>query len=157
MQVDALTPHLPAPVPTIGHRDVTQKLQERSTRQKRALAALLDGSGSFRSAQDLYAALRAQGNHVGLTTVYNQLRALAQAGEVDVVRRPDGEALYRRCSGARHHHHLLCRSCGRAVEVEGPEVEAWVERVAEANHFVDLSHTLEVVGVCERCSRPSTS
>lgn len=135
---------------------MTQQLQERSTRQKRALTALLDRSGAFRSAQDLHADLRAQGNRVGLTTVYNQLRALAQGGEVDVLRTTDGEALYRRCSGDRHHHHLLCRRCGRAVEVEGPEVEEWVERVAKANHFVDLSHTLEVVGVCDTCSRKPT-
>jgi Fur family transcriptional regulator, ferric uptake regulator len=131
---------------------VTQKLQERSTRQKRALAALLDRSGTFRSAQDLHADLRADGNRVGLTTVYNQLRALAQAGEVDVVRTSDGEALYRRCLGDGHHHHLLCRRCGRAVEVEGREVEEWVERVAEANRFVELSHMLEVVGLCAACA-----
>ena len=133
---------------------VTQPLRERSTRQKRALTALLDETGAFRSAQDLFSELRTQGNPVGLTTVYNQLRALAEAGEVDVFRTPDGEALYRRCSGDRHHHHLLCRSCGRAVEVEGGEVEEWVERVARANHFVDLSHTLEVVGVCDACAHP---
>lgn len=136
---------------------MTRHVQERSTRQKRALTTALDRSGVFRSAQDLYADLRAEGIPVGLTTVYNQLRALAQAGDVDVLRTPDGEALYRRCSGDRHHHHLLCRRCGRAVEVEGPEVEEWVERVARANHFVDLSHTLEVVGVCDSCSHKPTS
>jgi Fur family ferric uptake transcriptional regulator len=131
---------------------MSHSLRERSTRQKRALAALLEDAGAFRSAQDLFSELRAQGNPVGLTTVYNQLRALAEAGEVDVFRTPDGEALYRRCSGDRHHHHLLCRRCGRVVEVDGHEVEEWVEAVAKANHFVELSHTLEVVGVCDDCA-----
>ncbi len=126
--------------------------QERSTRQKRALAAVLDASPSFRSAQDLFSELRAQGEHVGLTTVYNQLRALAENGEVDALRAADGETLYRRCETGRHHHHLVCRVCGRTVEVEGPEVERWATGVADAHGFADVTHTLEVIGTCADCA-----
>lgn len=132
--------------------------QERSTRQKRALAAVLDASDSFRSAQELFGELRAHGENVGLTTVYNQLRALTEGGEVDAIRADDGETLYRRCITGQHHHHLLCRQCGRTVEVEAPEVERWAERVARGNGFVDVSHTLEIFGTCVECagSRPKS-
>jgi Fur family transcriptional regulator, ferric uptake regulator len=128
--------------------------QERSTRQKRALAAVLESSDTFRSAQELYTELRASGENVGLTTVYNQLRALSESGEVDVLRSDDGESLYRRCATGDHHHHLVCRCCGRTVEVEGPEVERWAERVATQNGFVGVSHTLEVFGTCAECVDP---
>lgn len=126
--------------------------QERSTRQKRALAAVLDSSDSFRSAQELYTELRGRGENVGLTTVYNQLRALADSGDVDVLRSDEGESLYRRCTSAEHHHHLVCRHCGRTVEVAGPEVESWAEAVAADNEFVEVSHTLEVFGTCAACA-----
>ena len=125
--------------------------QERSTRQKRALAAVLDASDTFRSAQALFTALRASGENVGLTTVYNQLRALADGGDVDVLRSDDGETLYRRCATDDHHHHLVCRRCGRTVEVEGPEVERWAARVAAQNGFVEVGHTLEIFGTCASC------
>ena len=82
---------------------------ERSTRQKRALAAILDASDGFRSAQDLHAELQAQGQNIALTTVYNQVRALAEAGELDALRGDDGETRYRRCTTDEHHHHLVCR------------------------------------------------
>ncbi len=124
----------------------------RDTRQKRALAAVLDRSAGFRSAQDLFAELRSQGQNVGLTTVYNQLRGLAEAGEIDTLRTDDGETLYRRCETGRHHHHLVCRRCGRAVEVEGPEVERWADRVAGEHGFVDVAHTLEILGTCGDCA-----
>jgi Fur family ferric uptake transcriptional regulator len=130
---------------------MSPKPQSRSTRQKRALAELLDESDGFRSAQDLYVELRARGENVGLTTVYNQLRALAEDRQVDSVRSDDGETLYRRC-GAEHHHHLVCRSCGRTVEVQGPEVERWADDVARANDYVDVRHTLEIVGTCSDCA-----
>ena len=125
---------------------------QRETKQKRALAAVLDETEAFRSAQDLYADLRARGQAVGLTTVYNQLRALAETGELDTLRTEDGETLYRRCGSEHHHHHLVCRSCGATVEVEGPEVERWADRVASRHGFVDISHTLEIVGTCGDCA-----
>ncbi|HEY7946072.1 MAG TPA: transcriptional repressor [Acidimicrobiales bacterium] len=127
--------------------------QERSTRQKRALAAVLEDSEAFLSAQDLYNELRARGETVGLTTVYNQLRALADAGDVDARRGDDGETRYRRCESGHHHHHLVCRVCGRTVEVEGPEVERWAARVAADEGFVDVVHTVEVMGRCPECAR----
>lgn len=126
--------------------------QERSTRQKRALARVLDESASFRSAQDLFAQLRNQGERVGLTTVYNQLRALAETGEVDVFRTTEGELLYRQCQSSTHHHHLYCRSCGKTVEVEASEVETWAEIVAKRHGFREIEHTVEIVGLCRDCT-----
>ena len=114
---------------------------------------MLDASDTFRSAQELHAELRASGETVGLTTVYNQLRALADSGEVDVLRSAEGESLYRRCATGDHHHHLVCRRCGRTIEVEGPEVERWASRVAAQNDFVEVGHTLEVFGTCAACVR----
>ena len=129
--------------------------QGRSTRQKRALAAALAASDAFRSAQELHSELRANGENVGLTTIYNQLRALADNGEVDVLRSDDGESLYRRCATEDHHHHLVCRRCGRTVEVEGPEVEDWAKRIAAENQFAEISHTLEIFGTCSACGARS--
>jgi Fur family transcriptional regulator, ferric uptake regulator len=123
----------------------------RPTKQRAAVAAALDELEGFRSAQDLHALLRQRGDNVGLTTVYRTLQALADAGEVDVLRADDGEAVYRRCSSG-HHHHLVCRQCGRTVEVEGPAVERWAERVAREHGFVEVSHTVEVFGTCASCA-----
>lgn len=129
---------------------VTQPTGRRATRQRAAVAAVLAEVDEFRTAQELHELLRRRGESVGLTTVYRTLQALAEGGEVDVLRRADGESAYRRCS-RRHHHHLVCRSCGRAVEVEGPAVERWAEEVARRHGFTDVSHTVEVFGTCAPC------
>ncbi len=123
----------------------------RNTRQRSAVSALLARVEGFHSAQQLHAMLREDGERVGLTTVYRTLQGLADAGEVDVMRPPGGEHLYRRCSEG-HHHHLVCRSCGRTVEVEGPTVEAWAEKVAARHGYLDVSHTIEIFGTCPQCA-----
>jgi len=122
----------------------------RPTRQRAAVEALLVDINDFMSAQDLHARLRAQGETVGLATVYRTLQAMATDGDVDMMRTDDGEAVYRRCSTG-HHHHLVCRSCGRTVEVEGPAVERWADKVSADNGFSDVQHTLEIVGTCSAC------
>lgn len=122
----------------------------RTTRQRAAIEALLAGTSSFTSAQDLHASLVQQGSRVGLSTVYRTLQAMADSGAVDVLRQESGEALYRQCS-PRHHHHLVCRECGRTVEVEGSDVESWAARIASAHGFADPTHDVEVFGTCPDC------
>ncbi|NED14149.1 Fur family transcriptional regulator [Streptomyces sp. SID9124] len=124
----------------------------RSTRQRAAVAAALDEVDEFRSAQELHDVLKHRGDSVGLTTVYRTLQSLADAGEVDVLRTTEGESVYRRCSTGEHHHHLVCRMCGKAVEVEGPVVEQWAETIAAQHGFVNVAHTVEVFGTCADCA-----
>jgi Fur family ferric uptake transcriptional regulator len=122
------------------------------TRQRTAVSAALEQASGFESAQALHERMRRAGASVGLTTVYRHLQSLADAGEVDVLRTADGEAVYRRCGAGDHHHHLVCRSCGATVEVTGPEVETWAAQVARKHGFRDVSHTVEVFGTCRACS-----
>ena len=122
----------------------------RNTRQRRAVAAILTELDGFASAQEIHDALRHRGESIGLSTVYRNLQSLAEAAEVDALRNDDGEVLYRQCSSG-HHHHLVCRSCNRTVEVEGPTVERWADTVAAQHGFVDVAHTLEIFGTCADC------
>ncbi|OYN93812.1 Fur family transcriptional regulator [Enemella evansiae] len=124
---------------------------QRRTRQRAAIAALLAEVDDFRTAQQTHDLLRAAGQSVGLTTVYRTLQAMADAGELDAIR-VNGEQAYRRCGSSEHHHHLVCRQCGRAVEISGPTVEKWATRVAAEHGFREVGHELELFGVCSSCA-----
>lgn len=124
--------------------------RERTTRQFQAVRDELARRDDFRSAQDIHASMRQSGASVGLATVYRALQSLVESGSADVLRTDAGEAVYRQC-GATHHHHLVCRSCGKAVEVEGPAVERWAAEVADKHGFSEVSHTVELFGTCADC------
>lgn len=124
----------------------------RGTRQGGLVREQLAGAEGFRSAQSVYADLRAKGENVGLSTVYRHLQVLADDGDADTLQTADGEVLYRLCGqDRRHHHHLVCRRCGRTVEIEGPAVERWADRVAAEAGFTDVAHTIELLGTCQSC------
>ncbi len=126
---------------------------QRTTRQRTAIAGLLDEVDEFRSAQQLHALLAARGETIGLATVYRTLGAMADADELDTVRTDSGESLYRRCE-RQHHHHLVCRRCGATVEVTGVGLEPAITALAATHGYTDVTHTLELFGTCTRCARP---
>jgi len=122
------------------------------TRSGLEISKYLDGSESFASAQEIFLGLRAQGKHFGLATIYRALQKLTASGEVDVLRRHDGEALYRKC-GEEHHHHLICTACGKTIEIEGAGVEEWARSIARGHGFEDIQHSAEIYGTCAECFR----
>ncbi|CAB4687522.1 MAG: transcriptional repressor [Actinobacteria bacterium] len=110
----------------------------------------LKRQGKFSSAQSVYQLLRKDGESTGLATVYRTLQKAAAKNAVDVLRTDDGEALYRLCETG-HHHHLVCTSCGKTIEVEGSAVERWANTVAKNHGFRKVTHVVELFGLCAKC------
>jgi Fur family ferric uptake transcriptional regulator len=128
-------------------------VSRRNTSQRTAILQILAGTEEFVTAQELHSALRDSGTGIGLATVYRALSDMVAAGEVDTLRSPAGETLYRQCGESMHHHHLVCRICGRTEEVTAPGVERWARAVADEYGFVDINHEVELFGVCGDCAR----
>ncbi|GAA5035932.1 Fur family transcriptional regulator [Microbacterium fluvii] len=128
--------------------------QRNTWQRERVREALADAPG-FVSAQTLHATLRDENTGIGLATVYRTLSGLAAAGAADSLQSPEGEALYRACATSGHHHHLICRSCGRAVEIEATEVEQWAKTVAATHGFTAAEHVVDIFGLCSDCSQVS--
>ena len=125
-------------------------LSVRATRQRvRVLGELMTENDDV-TAQELYERFRSRGERLGLATVYRTLSLLAGAGAIDALSHHPGELCYRWC-GDEHHHHLVCSSCHKVVELGGCELDAWLDRVAAANGFVATDHRLEVAGLCAGC------
>ena len=123
----------------------------RNTKQRRAVTGALQGLEDFISTQDLHRLLRDRGQSVSLATTYRILQSMTELGQVDVLRNAEGEAIYRRCEAEHHHHHIVCRSCGAAVELEAPDVETWAEETARRYGYADVDHTVEISGICAEC------
>jgi len=123
---------------------------KRNTWQKDAVKQALSEASEFVSAQQLHQSLHAHGSTIGLATVYRALADLAANGDADSITSTDGQLLYRAC-GTSHHHHLICRVCGKTVEIDADEVEGWAEKVAAQHGFTNSSHTVEIFGLCRAC------
>lgn len=130
---------------------------QRMTKQRQAVLDELTRVNDFRSAQQIFEDLRTNGQHVGLATVYRSLQGLAEDGRIDALRSSEGESLYRICTSNSHHHHLVCRECGHAEEIEQSQIEAWVTSVAQGHSFANVEHSLELFGTCVSCQEKNTT
>jgi len=122
----------------------------RQTRQKDAVLHALGQAQGFVSAQQLHRQLTQHGSVIGLATVYRTLNTLVADGLADSLVNA-GESLFRDCS-KDHHHHLICNGCGIAVEIEAEQAEAWATKVAKDHGFTQVTHTIDIFGLCKACS-----
>ena len=125
---------------------------KRTTWQKLAVKHALGEAIGFVSAQQLHQVLRNHGSTIGLATVYRALNELVLAKEADSLQSTEGELVYRVCAQT-HHHHLICRNCGKTVEIEAKRVESWADQVATEHGFSDPSHTIDIFGLCSPCQK----
>ena len=124
---------------------------KRNTWQKDAVRHALGEAIGFVSAQQLHGILRDHGSTISLATVYRALIDLVTTGEADSLSLDAGEALYRACA-ATHHHHLICRGCGKTVEIEATDLETWADAVAKQHGFAKPEHFIEISGLCGDCA-----
>lgn len=126
-------------------------MAQRKTWQRERVRTALANTPSFVSAQELHAQLRDDDTGIGLATVYRALAGMAADGDADSLLSPDGETLYRACTTG-HHHHLICRSCGTAVEISAADVEQWASQTASRHGFTATEHVVDIFGTCAPCA-----
>ena len=122
----------------------------RVTSPRRAILEALIGHGEHPTAEQLTAAVQARQPDVHESTVYRFLDDLERLGVVDHVHLGHGPAVYHFSDDA--HHHLVCQTCGRVVEVPDQTFAALRRRLRTDFGFeIDQRH-FAVVGRCTECA-----
>ncbi|MGE5281715.1 MAG: Fur family transcriptional regulator [Chloroflexota bacterium] len=86
-------------------------------------------------------------------SVYRALEQLEQLGLVQRMEVSRGTAGYERVApGGEHHHHAICRRCGRMVPFEDDSLERAIDELSDAISFEVTDHDVVLRGTCERCS-----
>jgi Fur family ferric uptake transcriptional regulator len=121
------------------------------TRPRERIASILAGEPRFLSAAQIHERLERAGARVSLSTVYRTLDRLRDKGGVTARADAEGEASYMLCEPARHHHHAICRSCGRVEDVDCAATEQFAESLRALHGFELDGHAMEFFGTCRAC------
>lgn len=132
-------------------------IASRDTPARRAVGALIAGRDGAFSAADLLADAAHAGIRVGRATVFRTLDLLVDQGAVERLDMPGGEHAYVVCEPERHHHHVVCRGCGRSVEVNDSGLAEVVRAIAEQSGYRIEIHRLELFGLCPECASGDAS
>lgn len=125
-----------------------RKAGMRITEPRKALLNRLVAAPHPIAAEELHSQLGAR--DFDLVTVYRNLEAFAKIGVVHKLMTESGKALFEFKVDKGHHHHILCRECHQAECLEGCELGN-LEQLAKQLGYSDVTHVLELYGVCAHC------
>lgn len=124
----------------------------KSTRQREIILDAFLRAGAHPSTEELYLKIRKKHPNIGYATVYRTLKLFSECGIAEERNFGDGQTRYESVSGAEHHDHLICNTCGSIMEFEDSRIEELQRQVALEHNFQITSHRLELFGICDRCS-----
>lgn len=125
----------------------------RLTALRRALVALFATSLKPLTIADVQALLRKKGHRPNVTSIYREIAFLVEEKFIRSVKIAADKAYYE--FWGDHHHHIVCRVCGKIEDVDFPQLEKifpLVEKKLKASKtFRSIDHSLEFFGVCAGC------
>jgi len=125
-----------------------KKERFRITEPRKALLELLVEAATPLSAEDAH--LQLGSDHYDIVTVYRNLETFEKAGIANRIPTENGKSLYELNEEHHHYHHIICRKCHRADKLDICETEK-LEELASKLGFTEVTHVLELYGVCEDC------
>jgi len=126
----------------------------RATAQRIAISRYALTSRAHPSARQVYDEVRSTHPTVSLATVYKTLQVLREMGLLQELNFPEGEARFD--SYMRPHLHLICRRCGKIIDVEDQAAQDLLN-VASRARFTVTGLRVDMYGVCQKCARRNGS
>lgn len=119
------------------------------TKYAKKILEIVESSRSHLTAEQIFEQLREAYPSVVLATVYNNLNRL---WEEDRIRKISVEGMPDRYDRIVRHDHLVCRKCGRLLDVDLGDLTEQLEKKAG---IPILSYDLKLVFLCEACRKKS--
>jgi Fe2+ or Zn2+ uptake regulation protein len=135
--------------------DVLERAGHRRTAPRRALAEVIAQREGHFTAESLLDESRRRHLGIDRATIFRSLELLAELGVVERLDLPSGEHAFVACE-ARHHHHVVCSSCGRSTGVADHGLDRIAVAIGEAIGYRIDTHRLELFGTCPACQAGAT-
>jgi Fur family ferric uptake transcriptional regulator len=140
----------------MGEKTFREYLKGRGLKFTKERELILKEVCSLRShfdPEELYIGMREKGLKVSKASIYRTLPLLLQGGLIEQVERTEKHAHYEPTFGRGHHDHMLCISCGSAIEFYSEELERLQDEICRKRGFESVNHSLEIKGYCSKCRK----
>ena len=139
----------------IANKLFKQFLKERGlsfTRQRKVILEQIFRDHDHFEAEEIVGALRNRKIRVSRATVYRTLSCLENCNLIRRIDLGHGHSHFEHTLGHTHHEHLYCKKCGKIIEFTDAALEERIGTISKLNHFVVLTHTVQIFGLCKDCN-----
>lgn len=120
----------------------------------KVLSLFVSKEGQHLSAEDVYKLLLAEGEDIGLATIYRVLTQFEHAGILSRHHFESGKAVFEMNHGD-HHDHLVCLQCGKVEEFFDDVIEKRQKEIAKERGFEVQDHALYIYADCKKANCPN--
>ena len=124
------------------------------TPQRRAiLDTIIKSEGQHLTAEEIYELVKLDCPEIGLATVYRTVLLLDELAVICKLDLNDGCSRYELVHQDENHqhHHLICTSCGKVIEVQGDLLETLEKTIEDKYNFEIKNHSVKFYGLCSDC------
>lgn len=119
------------------------------TKYAKKILEIINASHSHMTAEQIFERLRETYPAVVLATVYNNLNRLCEENRI---RKVSVEGMPDRYDHIQRHDHLVCKKCGRLLDIDLGDLTTQLENKAG---IPILSYDLKLLYICEHCQKES--
>ena len=135
--------------------EILKKANLKVTPKRRAVIRFFLQNRRYFTPKEIWTALKRNFEHLGLPTIYRNLRELEDIGILVRISRPEQQLYYAIChlGKEREHHHFVCQKCGRVSEVEFCNFKNIDGDIEKKLNCKIISHFTQIEGLCSECKR----
>ncbi len=119
------------------------------TQTRKSILEIFSNHPSPQSASDILNSLKKNNISVDKTTIYRELEFLLNQNLINEVHFDDGKTRYE-ATDEKHHHHLICNSCGNIKDIDIEESN-FLSNIESKSRFRVIKHKIEFFGLCINC------
>ena len=120
------------------------------TNQRQLLLKLMRDAEGHIDAKELYRRASAKDESISPATVYRTLNLFKELGLVDEMRLGKVRCYYE-VRQSSEHQHLVCKGCGKVMEIQNPYFNKLVGAVRREHGFRVTKAELYLEGYCPEC------
>ncbi len=137
----------------LHHSSITQVLRENNLKVTPARLGLLDVFEHVKRPLSVDELQQKIGEGVDRVTLYRNVDSLAELGILKKIRLEERKVYYETALGT-HHHHIVCKDCGKVEDVMECEVKVNEKSILKSSGFSKITdHSLEFFGICNNCKK----
>jgi Fur family ferric uptake transcriptional regulator len=125
-----------------------------TNQRKIVIDALVKHQDQHLNCDEIYDLVKNVDSNLGLATIYRSLKLFVQLGVLTELNIGDGSIRYDLVdlkANSHNHHHLICKKCGKIIEVKDDSLEAVEKEIEKIYDFQIENHKCKFMGICKEC------
>lgn len=120
--------------------------------RKALLEVLLEHTGQFLSAQEIFLKVKTKYPQTNFSTIYRNLEILESVDIIHKTNLVNDASIYELISQESHHHHIICRGCGKTETIDFCPLKE-IHTKFSSKSFTLTDHKFELYGYCQKCNK----